>query len=204
MTTKPLSSAPWADEPIALIPIPSNHKDPQTHAAVMGAGEMAHAHNCLLRGINAIIQQAPHVPDASQPQYNEQDVRDLLFYVAAWVKVVHHHHDAEELTMFPDIERWTGRPGLMQGAKDQHAAFHGGLELLLRYAEGTDPEEYRWKGGMKEIIDGFVDPLAQHLSEEIDLLLSLKELDSEGFKEIWKETERVAKATGEIALLVRS
>lgn len=93
MTTKP-SAAPWADEPYKLLPTPQISKDivlptypfptpkliwPQkNHHAVYGASEMAHSHNCLLRGLNAILQQGPHIPSSSQPGYNTQDQRPVV------------------------------------------------------------------------------------------------------------------------------
>ena len=175
-----------------------------SHFSVYIASEMAHAHNAMLRGLNAIMQQAPHVPAAPEPGYMAKDVRDLLFYVASWVKAVEHHHHTEETCLFPDLEEFSGRPGLMQGPKHQHDAFTPGLERLLAYAEATGPEDYQWNGagGMKEIIDGFAEAMTKHLYEEIDVFLSLSDLDSKGLKEIMDKTEKVAKSNGKISLLV--
>ena len=78
---------------------------------------MAHSHNCLLRGLNAICLQAPHVPEPGQPRCSSQDVRDLLYYVAYWVKTVEWHYHTEETVMFPGIEEFAGEPGLLQGPK---------------------------------------------------------------------------------------
>lgn len=166
---------------------------------------MAYSHNCLLRGLNAIILQAPHIAPAGSPGYAEQDVRDLLFYVAAWVKTVEHHHHTEETCLFPEIEAFTGRPGLLNGPKGQHEEFRSGLERLLRYVQETRPEDYRWEGGggMKSIIDSFAPSLTRHLYEEIDVFIqTLREFDSDGSRACWDKAEQVAKATGNISLLV--
>ncbi|KAL1982157.1 hypothetical protein VTN96DRAFT_1692 [Rasamsonia emersonii] len=206
MTTKP-SAAPWADEPFKLIPTPSKTLDINSHSYIYLASEMAYSHNCLLRGLNSIILQAPHISPAGSLGYSEQDVRDLLFYVAAWVKTVEHHHHTEETCMFPEIEAFTGRPGLLDGPKGQHEEFKSGLERLLRYAQETKPEEYRWEeedgkgGGMKSIIDAFAPSLTRHLYEEIDVFLSLGEFDSDGLRACCDKAEQVAKATGNISLL---
>lgn len=165
---------------------------------------MAYSHNCLLRGLNAIVLQAPHVPTAGDPAYSAQVVRDLLFYVASWVKMVEHHHHTEETCIFPEIEALAGKPGLMAGPLEQHEEFTPGLERLLKYAEETKPEDYRWEGegGMKSIIDAFAPSLTTHLYEEIDVFLGLGDLDSKGLRACWDKGEKAAQASGNIGMLV--
>ncbi|TAQ83098.1 hypothetical protein B7494_g8580 [Chlorociboria aeruginascens] len=201
MTTKP-SAAPWADEPYQLLPTPHTYKDIKSHAAVHFASEMAYSHNCLLRGLNAIVQQAPHVPDASKPGYKAKDVRDLLTYINSWTQTVDHHHATEETVMFPLIEKLAGVPGLMSGPVHQHEEFHGGLIKLQEYSKAFNdrPDEYRWSA-VKAIIDGFAPSLYRHLTEEIDVLLSLDKYDGDGLLKVLKETEAVAKANGNLGLL---
>jgi len=201
MTTKP-SAAPWADEPYKLLSTPPL-TTPAAHYAVRCASGMAQAHNCLFRGLNAIVQQAPHIPEASKSGYNSRDVKDLLFYVEAWTMTVAHHHMTEETTMFPSLEKLAGVPGMMSGPKHQHEAFHDGLIELQNYAKkfGNRPDEYQWSA-MKSIIDSFAPPLVQHLTDEIDVLLALeKTCDSEGLKKVWAEVEAVAKANGNMDML---
>ncbi|KAL9115818.1 MAG: hypothetical protein Q9227_000186 [Pyrenula ochraceoflavens] len=166
---------------------------------------MALSHNCLLRGLNAILQQGPHVPSFSDPNYKAQDVKDFLFYVASWVKTVEWHHHTEETCMFPGIEAFSGQPGLLQGSKEQHEEFTPGLERLLEYAQHTDPAEYIWEGngGMQKIIDGFTASLTNHLYEEIDVFLGMGNLDSKGLRKCWDDAEEVAKAKGKFYMLVR-
>jgi hemerythrin-like domain-containing protein len=135
-------------------------------------------------------------------RYVEQDVRDLLFYVASWVKTVEHHHDTEESCLFPEIEAVAGKPGLFDGPKEQHTQFTKGLEELLHYAESTKAGDYRWIE-MKRIIDAFADSMTAHLYEEIDVILSLGDIDSEQLRHCWEKAEQVAKATGKLSMLVR-
>ena len=165
---------------------------------------MAHAHNVILRGLNAIYQQAPHVPTSNTPIYKPRDVKDLLFYVRSWTKTVEHHHDTEETCMFPELAGFAGKPGLMDGPKHQHEEFTPGLDKLLQYATNTKPDAYRWtgRGGMKEIIDGFGASLTKHLNEEIDTILSLGFMDSVGLRKCWDKAEVYAKAQGNIGMLV--
>ena len=98
MTTKS-SAAPWADGPYELLstaklnkskvcPVGCHGKafsgidaEQNAHSAHRCTIEMVHAHNCLLRGLNSILQQAPFIPDSSQSDlYIAEDVTDLLFY----------------------------------------------------------------------------------------------------------------------------
>ncbi|KAI9705374.1 MAG: hypothetical protein M1820_005204 [Bogoriella megaspora] len=202
MTTKP-PKAQWADEPFSLIPTPSKTYDINSHSAIYCASEMAYSHNCLLRGLNAIILQAPHVPSSESPDYSERDVRDLLYYVASWVKTVEWHHHTEETIMFPGIEEFAQEPGLLQGPKSQHEEFTPGLENLLRYSLSTRPQDYKWDGvgGMKEIIDSFKLSLTTHLYQEIPVFLELRRLESDGLRKCWDVAEEVAKAKGKIYML---
>ncbi|KAK6957402.1 hypothetical protein Daesc_000186 [Daldinia eschscholtzii] len=201
MTTKP-SSAPWVDEPFQLITTPSTYLS-DSHSYVHVASDMAHAHNVIIRGLNAIIQQAPHVPTSTEKGYNVKDVKDLLFYVHSWCKMVGHHHWVEESFIFPEIEKVAGKPGLMDNPHHQHELFHDGMEKLLAYSQATKPEEYRWEGpgGMKEIIDSFSKELTDHLYDEINVFLGLKTMDSTALKKTWDKSEEVAKQAGNIGML---
>ncbi|KAE8382009.1 hypothetical protein BDV26DRAFT_254656 [Aspergillus bertholletiae] len=201
MTTKP-SSAPWADEPFHLIATPSKTLD-ESLGHIQCASQMAHAHNFILRGLNAIIQQAPHVAIATDEHFKAQDVKDLLSYVQSWVKMVHHHDWVEESFIFPEIDRFTERPGFMDDPKHEHELFRDGTERLLAYCSATKPEEYRWKGadGMQKIIDSFSQDLTNHLYAEVEVFLSMGDIDGAGLKKTCEEAEKVAMKTGSLAML---
>lgn len=164
---------------------------------------MAHAHNVILRGLNSILQQAPYVPAE-----HTKDVKDLLFYTQSWVKMVNHHHWVEETFIFPELEKSTGKQGIMDTPKHQHELFHSGIEKLLAYTEHTSSnlETYRWdgEGGMKEIIDSFNQHLVDHLYAEIDIFLGLGGMDIDGavLEETWGKAEKIAQQNGNLAMLV--
>jgi len=106
--------------------------------------------------------------------------------------------------MFPGIEKLAGIPGLMSGPVHQHEAFHSGLVELQGFAVRMQSkvEAYQWSE-MKGIMDGFALALYEHLTEEIEVILSLeRSCDSEGLKAVWAEAERVAKASGNLGMLV--
>ncbi|KAF3764674.1 hypothetical protein M406DRAFT_356620 [Cryphonectria parasitica EP155] len=156
---------------------------------------MVHVHNVVIRGLNTILQQAPYVKTSTDTAYSQKDVQDLLFYITSWVKMVEHHHDVEESFIFPEIEKLADRPGLMDDPKHQHELFHGGMVRLLEYTQSTRPQDYRWagSGGMKEIVDSFSKELTDHLYAEIEVFLSLKDLDSARLRKIWDDGEAIAK-----------
>ena len=164
---------------------------------------MAHSHNTLIRGLNAIVQQGPNVPVATDERFKAQDVVDLLFYVQSWAKMVHHHHWVEESYIFPEIEKLTGRPGFMDHLKHQHELFHDGLGGLQRYASETAARDYRWEGpgGMRAIIDSFSEALMDHLYAEIDVFLGMESFAA-GLRQTWTEAENIAKQTGNLSMLV--
>ncbi|KAF2204316.1 hypothetical protein GQ43DRAFT_438040 [Delitschia confertaspora ATCC 74209] len=186
MASKPT----WADAPFDLIETPSKTMDATSHAAVYCASEMSHAHNVLIRGLNSIYQQGAFIT-------SPKDISDFLFFCSAWVKTVEHHHQAEEKTLFPELEKFTGNPHIMTMNKDQHDEFLGGLTEFEHYAESTRQEQYDWTEA-KAQLDGFAPALIRHLREEIGTLLSLKEYNSAKLREVWQKTEDVAK--GDIRL----
>lgn len=148
-------------------------------------------HNMLLRGLNSIILQAPHVNKLG-------DVKDFLFFCRAWVTMVEQHHKAEDDVYFPALKRVSGRPYLCESEKAQHEGLHEGLERLKAYIEETEGnvEKYKWEGegGLKEVVDSFAGDFRQHLCDEIEMLLSLKDVDSDELLGAWEALKNHVKA----------
>jgi hypothetical protein len=202
--------APWADTPFSLIETPSktendsvnlhktlssieqknrkaNEEAQLSHSSIHCASEMAHAHNVLIRGLNSLYQQAPHV---TQPN----DIRDFLVFCKAWVVMATHHHDTEESTIFPRLAAFTNNPNIMAVNMEQHEAFHTGLLHLAEYVDQTMPETYE-SAKLLAIVDGFAPALIKHLHDEIGSFLALKNVDSAGLLQVWREGEEVAKGS---------
>ena len=131
------------------------------------ASKMAHTHNCIIRGINSIFLQAPHV-------HASVDIADLLFFSKVWCDWVAHHHRLEEEHMFPQWEHLIGKPSFMQQNIEQHNAFEPGLNRLHEYATRTDPTNFDAEI-LRNIINDFATVLQRHLSDEIETLLALQE-----------------------------
>ncbi len=144
---------------------------------------MTHAHNTFLRNLNATLLQGPHIADPStSPTYNLSDITDLLFFVAAWLKMLNHHHHVEEIVLFFLLAAVPGMPaGYLDAPLEQHQAFHDGLaELQVFCAKHlAEPAGSRWSE-MERIIHAFAPALLRHLGDEIGVLLGLEALCDSG------------------------
>jgi len=165
------SSAPWVDGPFPLVETPA-YKSQQVLPSEYIANDMALAHNTFIRSLNSIYLQADGVT-------KEKDIADFLFYCQCWIRSLHHHHHTEETTIFPRLEEAVGQKGLMDRNVEQHHAFLPGLDAYEQYVKSTPPANFSSKK-LKEIIDSFAAKLVEHLHEEIQTLVDLKQWDPEG------------------------
>lgn len=153
---------------------------------------MALAHNGILRGLNSIYLQATAIP-----REERNTTRDFLTYCQCWCESMHHHHDAEESTFFPDIESISGVPGLMERNIEQHRAFTPGFERFQEYAKTCPPGEYDG-GKIRALIDGFAEPLTRHLHDEIETLRALDRYDSTRVRQAYQRLEKSLMATDNV------
>lgn len=136
---------------------------------------MTLAHNLLIRGLNSIHCQAPHVKPTEQLAF--------VGYAQNFVNVLKVHHACEEETFFAEVERMAGESGIMEKNVEEHHAFHGGLDTLDGYLAGVARGAEAYNGGrIVEIIDDFGPALSEHLREEIQTLLELKRFGPERMK----------------------
>ncbi|KAL2177306.1 uncharacterized protein P884DRAFT_277564 [Thermothelomyces heterothallicus CBS 202.75] len=183
----------YADHPFALIPTPgflarSRNEEPDMFDRV--ASEMALVHNVIIRGLNSIYLQAPHI--------RPEDEKPFCSYVSSWCGFLDVHHGNEEEFFFPFAEEMTGVKGIMDANIDQHKAFHDGVEELEAYAGAVLADEDKYDGSkVVGTIDRFGTVLMQHLTDEVASILSLrpygdklaglpKLLDEEGGKSMKK------------------
>ncbi len=161
----------FADHPFSLIPTPNfSLKDSKTAPDVFDelASEMALVHNIVIRGLNSIYLQAPHIRPA--------DEKPFCRYIACWYTLLHGHHNGEETMFFPAVEEMTGVKGIMDTNIDQHNAFHDGIEGLKAYADAVVADTEKYEGSrVVALIDDFGSPLLQHLADEIPTILSLRQ-----------------------------
>ena len=145
---------------------------------------MVFAHNAMIRGINSIYNQAPHV-------HAPKDITDFLFFVKSWAEWVTDHHHLEETQMFTGFEEVMGKPGFLEVNVEQHHAFEPGLKELLAFANDTRPEDYKPEM-IQSIINSFATPLQGHLHGEITTLLSMRPYDGEGLLQVYRKCEATA------------
>ena len=175
-----------------LYPAVLNISPQQSHAANYVATEMALAHNGIIRGLNSIFLQAPHIP---RPDLVA--VRDFLTYCQCWCESMHHHHDAEEAVFFPSIEQISGVKGLMERNVEQHRAFTPGFEQFQEYVRTCAPKDYDGEK-LRSLVEAFAEPLTRHLYDEIETLRALDVYDSECIRQAYQRFEKSLMATDNV------
>lgn len=136
------------------------------------AEDMIVIHNLIIRIINTVYLQCVNV------ERSPDDVQDFVSYALEWSKMVEEHHHTEETEVFPEIEKMTGVPGLMAANVSQHEAFSSGLHEYTEFLTKVQRQEEAYAGEkLKGIIDSFMPVLRQHLSDEIETLLRLRDYD---------------------------
>lgn len=127
---------------------------------------MACVHNMMIRGLNSIYRQAPHI--------KPQDVKSFLGYSACFYELITVHHAGEEDFLFPKIEEMSGDKGIMDHNVEQHHAFHNGIEKYNDYIKACLSGTETYDGAqLTAIIDDFGKILADHLRDEIPTLIGL-------------------------------
>jgi hypothetical protein len=156
---------------------------------------MSLAHNGIIRGLNSIYLQSTKLP------HNDKIVaRDFLTYCQCWSESMHHHHDAEEKEFFPSIEAISGIEGLMTQNVEQHRAFTPGFDKFEQYCRTCPPAEYDGEK-LKNLVEGFAEPLTRHLHDEIETLRALDKYDSVRIRQAYQRFEKSLMATDNVSFL---
>ena len=147
---------------------------------------MALAHNIIIRSLNAIYLQAPHVTLPA-------DKKDFLVYCQVWFELLHNHHHHEETFLFPRFEELIGKPGFLEVNIEQHHAFEKGAEEFRKYVSTVTVEDFDG-AEVRRLVDGFVGVLNQHLHDEIESLIKMDEFggkDGELLTKAWLELDQI-------------
>lgn len=137
---------------------------------------MSMVHNVILRGINAIYNQALGV----SARGTAKDKMDFAQFGQRWGEMVGQHHDSEEQMLFPEINEMTKSPGLMDANVNEHQLFHTGLDEFMGYLKTVTDGEVEFDGEkLRAIVDTFMPQLRDHLENEIDTLVELSKWDKE-------------------------
>jgi hypothetical protein len=155
----------WETSPIALIPTPAFESN-AIDVFTLVASQMALVHNCFIRALNSIYLQVPHVPAIEYPNF--------VAYSLATYQGLMAHHDGEEHTLFPELERLTGETGLMDENVDGHRAFDSKLGEWGYWLEACKKGRNSFNSDTCTIMmDAFLPALHSHLCAEIPTLLAL-------------------------------
>lgn len=129
---------------------------------------MALAHNLMIRSLNAIYLQAPHI----RPEQHEP----FLHFAELWYKSIEHHHRTEETIFFPILEEMTGVKGIMEANSEQHDAFQSGLKTFINYVRRCLSGETEYNSNeLLQILDDFAPVMWKHLEDEIPTFVNLKQ-----------------------------
>ncbi|WAO85512.1 Hemerythrin domain-containing protein [Fusarium falciforme] len=167
-----MSFKPWADGPFPLISasISGDNVEKPVQGARKLAAEMTLVHNLILRGINAIYNQAINVGARG----TGKDKLDFANFAYQWGAMLSEHHDTEEKMVFPEIEKITEVRGLMGDSVAEHHAFHDGLTQYMEYLDKVRSGNDTYDGEkLKAIIDSFAPVMQEHLVHEIESLVKL-------------------------------
>lgn len=151
---------------------------------------MCMIHNVLLRGINAIYNQASGV----SARGTAKDKTDFANFAINWGEMITSHHEVEENVLFPEINEMTKSPGLMDANVGEHKLFHAGLHEFVDYLKPVKEGKAEFDGEkLKAIVDAFMPQLRDHLENEIDTLIGLSKWDKEIDWPAWmkKKTDKI-------------
>lgn len=159
----------WEDGPMQLMPTPFA-KTGATDQYTRVASEMTLIHNCLIRALNSIYIQAPHIPITEFPNF--------ISYCLATYQGLCKHHDSEETILFPAIEKLTGTTGLTTENVQGHRDFKEKLGSWGKWLESCHNKKNNFSAQIcTSMMDDFMPLLAAHYAAEIPTLLALKRFD---------------------------
>ncbi|KAF2034083.1 hypothetical protein EK21DRAFT_43314, partial [Setomelanomma holmii] len=125
----------WETTPMPLIPTPISQTN-ATDQYKYVASKMAIVHDCIIRALNSIYLQAPHIPASEYPNF-------IAYSLAAYRGLCAHHAGEEEM-FSPELERLTGEQGLMDENVDGHRRFHNALGEWDAWLEAYQKNEQRF------------------------------------------------------------
>ncbi|KAI1370085.1 hemerythrin HHE cation binding domain-containing protein [Hypoxylon crocopeplum] len=160
----------YADHPFQLLPTPTYQlrNGEKADEFINAATQMACAHNVMLRSLNAIYLQAPHISAEQQHSF--------LQFTELWYKGVEHHHRTEDDIFFPILEDMTGEKGIMGVNTEQHDAFLPDLQVMVGYVRRCLAGSAQYDGAeLVRLIDAFAPALREHLADEIPTFVALNE-----------------------------
>ncbi|KAH8929265.1 hypothetical protein BT69DRAFT_1307087 [Atractiella rhizophila] len=121
--------------------------------------DMIRAHVILKNGYTSILKQV------DEDHY--KDLPNWIGYVEAWCVTVAHHHDAEELHLFPYLST---KMNVHEELED-HKIIHDGIEDLLKWIVAAKSDRSKYSAQLlKEKLSRMGPTFLKHLDEEVEHL----------------------------------
>ncbi|KAL1944080.1 hypothetical protein VTO73DRAFT_3898 [Trametes versicolor] len=153
------------------------------------------AHQTYEKGYEIIIPLLDNPPKA--------DLKNFLGYCEAWGHSILHHHDTEEATVFPILNKKMD----FSHEKEQHTELHAFLEKFLATIKDAQAEPSKFNAvELKELMVGSKDVMFAHFNEEL-VHIGASRLKEAGFtedecKSMIADMEKHAKGHGDPFLVV--
>ncbi|CAI4214317.1 unnamed protein product [Parascedosporium putredinis] len=177
----------YADHPFNLIhtPIYGLPKDAKPDFFDSLASEMALVHNLVIRGLNAIVLQAP----TSSPRMRLRSATSYRTGVSSSALTT-----AARKALLPRNRKVDGEKGIMDTNIGQHDMFHAELDGFEEYVKGCIAGKTKFdRNEVVSRLDGFAQTLVTHLNEEIPSLLDLRKFGVEKMAPLTKIIEEEVK-----------
>jgi hemerythrin-like domain-containing protein len=158
-----------------------NSKIPDGHFCKENAKLMALTHNTIFRALNALYIQALGITPGTQEAV---DIRTYCLLCCFYF--IQHHHNLEQTMYFPDLEKASGFPSLMNVNIEEHRKLDEGLENSRKFAEDTKKRDEYSGDELRRILDSFAADFETHMHAEITAILDLHDkIESETLKAIY-------------------
>jgi hypothetical protein len=162
----------WEYNPMQLIDLPVSTRIaplPYTQVAI----EITLAYNCLIRALNSVYLQAPHLP---LREYSNFSAYSLAVYNGLKA-----YDPSNEYTFFSDLARETGETSFMKG----HLAFGPGLLAWGNWLESIAARRNNFNPEMcRALMDDFLPALHLHMHVVPDCVLYVAQCPLLAFNEL--------------------
>ena len=95
------------------------------------------------------------------------------------------------------MQQVSGIKGLMEHNVEQHRAFTPGFDGFQEYAKTCAPRDYDGQK-IRNLVEGFADPLTRHLYDEIDTLRALDKYDGVQVRQAYQRFEKIVTSTDNV------
>lgn len=148
---------------------------------IYAAQKMANLHNGLFSMLRSAYYEANRCSAAidEQATSNAKSIYNGTFLIVMQLcEQLDVHHSIEENYVFPQLNRYAGKP-IMASEVEQHKQIHSALNKLLSFATtqhyATDMPNKENLIKLIRLLDDMAEPLSQHMRDEIDTILTLQD-----------------------------